>query len=836
MQNIGLTTKEAEARQKQFGFNTFVEMRRQSAVGAFFEEFKSPLVIMLVCASLISLFSGSYMSSILIISIIIISSVINFVVSYKSQKSAEKLALQIQPKTTVVRDGKEMDIAVEHIVPGDIVKLEAGNIVPADGKVLIASDFFVNESSLTGESFPIEKTISAEVYLGSGVVTGSATIEVVNTGVQTKFYNIVAMLSKKEQPNEFERGIAKFSVLITRVVLVMTVFVFIINALLKHNVIDSLVFSLALAVGLTPELLPMIIALNVSKASIKMAKMGVIVKKLSAIESFGSMDILCTDKTGTLTEDRIALVRCVDINNVDSDEVFKLAYISSDYHTGTKSPLDEAVVEFKECHDARYTKFDEIPFDFERRRNSVVAEYNENSASDDSADDTNTASSTAVPSNATSMAPKYILISKGAPEQMLEVSTLSEAEKAKAMALFTELAESGYRVLAVASKEIPASQQKSRYSRDDEKDLEFRGFVAFIDPPKQDVKQVLEELVQRGISIKIITGDHGIVAQKVATEVGFTSIKMLESADIDKLSDAELALKAEDTNIFARVTPEQKNRIIEALKSRDHVVGYMGDGINDAPSLRTADVGISVSNAVDVAKEAADIILVNKSLEQLIDGVVEGRRTFANTTKYINMAISSNFGNMFSMTGASIFLPFLPMLPAQLLLNNLLYESSQFALTFDNVDEEVLNRPKPWDLEFIKKFMVVFGTISSVFDFVTFFILYKVFSQTESSFQTGWFIESFATQMLVIFIIRTQKSIFKAKWAHPAVTCASVGAVALAWYIALTGVGVLFGFTALPLTYVMAIVGIVAVYLVCVEIAKGYFYRYYLGKSATKSS
>ena len=809
----GLTSGEVEARQKQYGLNTFVEMRRQSAVGAFFEEFKSPLVIMLVCASIISFFSGSYVSSILIISIIIISSVINFIVSFKSQKSAEKLALQIQPKTTVIRDGKEIDIAVEHIVPGDIVKLEAGNVVPADGKVLESSDFFLNESSLTGESFPVEKVESSEVYLGSGVVTGSATIEVINTGARTKFYNIVALLSKKEQPNEFERGIKSFSILITRVVIGMTIFVFLINALLKHDVVESLIFSLALAVGLTPELLPMIIALNVSKASIKMAKMGVIVKKLSAIESFGSMDILCTDKTGTLTEDRIALVRCVDINNTDSDEVFKLAYLTSHYHTGTKSPLDEAVVEYRECHDDRYTKFDEIPFDFERRRNSIVVEFSAETGSVLAADN-NTSS-------------KHVLISKGAPEKMLEVTTLGEVEKTKAMALFTELAESGYRVLAVASKEIPTNQRKERYSRDDEKNLEFRGFIAFIDPPKQDVKQVLEELVQRGISIKIVTGDHGIVAQKVATEVGFTSIKMLESAEIDALSDEELAIKAEETNIFARVTPEQKNRIIEALKSRNHVVGYMGDGINDAPSLRTADVGISVNNAVDVAKEAADIILVNKSLEQLIDGVVEGRRTFANTTKYINMAISSNFGNMFSMTGASIFLPFLPMLPVQLLLNNLLYESSQFALTFDNVDEEILNRPKPWDLSFIKKFMVVFGSISSVFDFLTFYVLYKIFSLTGGSFQTGWFIESFATQTLVIFIIRTQKSIFTAKWAHPVVTLASIGAVVGAWYIALGALGGIFGFTVIPLQYVLAIAGIVAVYLVCVEIAKKYFYQFY---------
>lgn len=804
MQN-GLTTKEAEERLIKYGPNTLVERHHQSAVTTFFQEFKSPLILMLLCASAISFFSGSYISSVLIVIIIIISSIINFIVSYKSQKSAEKLALKIQPKTTAIRDGKEFQIAVEYLVPGDLVKIEAGNIIPADGKVLRASDFFVNESSLTGESFPIEKPNNSEVFLGSGVVTGSSLVEVMKTGATTKFYNIVSLLSKKEQPNEFERGIKNFSLLITRVVIVMVVFVFLINALLKHDIIESLIFSLALAVGLTPELLPMIIALNVSKASIKMSKMGVIVKKLSAIESFGSMDILCTDKTGTLTEDRIALVRCVDIDNIESDEVFKLAYVTSNFHTGTKSPLDEAIIQYRELHDDQYIKFDEIPFDFERRRNSIVAKY-EN---------------------------RHILISKGAPEQMLDVSNLNHVQKVQAMALFTELATSGYRVLAVATREI--AEQKEKYTRHDEKNLEFKGFIAFIDPPKQDVKEVLDELVQRGISIKIITGDHGIIAEKVATEVGFKLIKMLESSEIDNLSDTELALKAEKTNIFARVTPVQKNRIIEALKSRGHVVGYLGDGINDAPSLRTADVGISVNNAVDVAKEAADIILVNKSLKQLINGVVEGRKTFANTIKYITMAISSNFGNMFSMTAASIFLPFLPMLPAQLLLNNLLYESSQFALTFDNVDEEVLNKPKPWDLYFIKKFMLVFGSISSVFDFVTFFVLYKLFSLTESSFQTGWFIESFATQTLVIFIIRTQKNIFKGKWAHPLVIIASIGAVIVAWYIALTHIGNIFGFTTIPYMYVIAITLIVLIYLIAVEIAKKYFYKYHQIKSVAKA-
>lgn len=801
----GLSTTEAAARLKLYGLNALVERHHQSAFRTFLEEFKSPLIIMLLVASLISFFSGSYISSVLIISIVVISSIINFSVSYKSQKAAEKLAHQIQPQARAIRDNKETLVAIEHIVPGDVVILEAGNIVPADGTVLEGNDFFVNESSLTGESFPQEKSIKDEVFLGSGVVTGRAYVEVVATGAKTRFYNIVALLSKKESPNEFERGIKDFSLLITRIVIAMTVFVFLVNAILKHNIVESLIFSLALAVGLTPELLPMIIALNVSKASLRMAKHGVIVKKLSAIESFGSMDVLCTDKTGTLTEDRITLVKCVDIEGNSSNDVFQAAYITSTFHTGTKSPLDDAIVQYKDIPVEECVKVDEIPFDFERRRNSIVAE----------------------------ISGKRMLISKGAPEQLIEVTNLSEGERARALALFKDLSSSGYRVLGIGTKEM--SEQKTVYTRDDEKDLNFKGFVAFIDPPKQGVKEVLEELVQRGITVKVITGDNAIIAEKVAREVGFQFIQILESKEIDGLSDSELSARAEATNIFARVTPAQKDRIIEILKSNGHVVGYLGDGINDAPSLRAADVGISVNNATDVAKESADIILVEKSLEQLVDGVVEGRRTFANTVKYISMGISSNFGNMFSMTGASLFLPFLPMLPAQLLLNNLLYESSQFALVFDNVDDDVLNRPKPWDIQFIKRFMVVFGTISSVFDFVTFFVLYKIFDLTHASFQTGWFIESFATQILVIFIIRTERSIFKGKWAHPLVTCVSLFTVVFAWYIALSSLGTIFGFTTIPFTYVAYISGIVLLYLITAEISKKYFYRYY-SKTRVKSA
>ena len=527
-----------------------------------------------------------------------------------------------------------------------------------------------------------------------------------------------------------------------------------------------------------------------------MSHHGVIVKKLSAVENFGSMDVLCTDKTGTLTEDKITLVKYIDLEGKDSLEVLKYAYISSTFNTGVKSPLDDAIAVYKEFDISLYKKIDEMPFDFERRRDSIIVEY-EN---------------------------KQIIVVKGAPEQIFPVSNLSAKDIEQAEKIFDSLSLDGYRVLAIATKNLAVS---NKYSVKDESNLDFQGFVAFIDPPKKGVKKVLDELESLGINIKIITGDHLLVAEKIAKEVGLPNLKSLNSEDIEKLSDNELAEVSEKVNIFARVTPAQKNRIIKALQSKDHVVGYMGDGINDAPALRTADVGISVDNAVDVAKESADIILLSKSFRELIDGVTEGRRTFANTNKYISMAISSNFGNMFSMTGASFLLPFLPMLPVQILLNNLLYEGSQFAITFDTVEKSILARPNPWNINFIKKFMYVFGGISSLFDFLTFFVLYKVLMLSGASFQTGWFIESFATQALVIFLIRSRKFVFKAISPHPLVICATLSAVILAWTIALTSFGKLFGFTPLSCLTVLFILAIVVTYLIIVEIAKKIFFKFF---------
>jgi Mg2+-importing ATPase len=792
---LGLSYTEAKEKLSRDGYNRVVEQEQQSALRTFLAEFKSPLVLLLLGAASISFISGSYTSATLIIVIIIISSVIDFWISHKSERAAQALAEKIAQHATVVREGRELEIPVEYIVPGDIVVLEAGSLVPADGIVVDGTDVFINESSLTGESLPAEKVIGATVYLGSGVVTGHAYIEVTATGKKTKFYEIVALLASRERPSSFEAGIKTFSFLVAKIALIMAFVVFGVNAVLNHGVLESLIFALAIAVGVTPELLPMIIAFNLSRASIRMAENGVIVKRLSAIENFGSIDILCTDKTGTLTEDKIAVVKYLDIHGNESLDVLKFAYLTSAFHSGVRNPLNEAIVTYRDFDLSPYKKVEEVPFDFERRRDSIVVSYDNG----------------------------HTLIAKGAPEHVFPVTTLSALEQEKAKTLFTNLSAEGYRVLAVASKRCV--ECKSAYGREDERDLVFAGFIAFIDPPKEGVKPILDELKARGIAIKIITGDHPLVAERVAKDVGLVLTGTLTAEEVDLLTDEALQERALRTSIFARVTPVQKNRIISALQAKGHVVGYMGDGINDAPALRSADVGISVSNAVDVAREAADIILTTKSLKQLVDGVTEGRRTFANTTKYITMAVSSNFGNMFSMVGASIFLPFLPMLPAQVLLNNLLYESSQFSLGFDRVEESILNKPNPWNIGFIKKFMVVFGSVSSIFDFLTFFLLYKVFELSGAGFQTGWFIESFATQVLVIFIIRSHKSIFAAIRPRAIVMVTALAALLGAWTIALSGIGSIFGFTPLPLPLILVISGIVVIYLFVVEIVKYFFYR-----------
>ncbi len=792
---LGLSASEAKNREKKFGLNSVASERKTPGVLLFLTEFKNPLIIVLLVAAVLSFLTKSNIDGILIIFIVLASSVINFVSTYRSNKAVEMLLKKVRLVTTVYRDGVQKKIPAENLVVGDVVVLEAGCMLPADGVVLEAKDFFLNESSLTGESLPTEKHEKDEVFLGTGVVTGTANIEITKIGKDTKYFKIISLMEKKSEPSEFEVGIKNFSIFITKIVIGMAVLVFVINAFMKGSILEAVLFSAALAVGITPELLPIIISFNTSRASIRMSKKGVIVKTLEAVQNFGSMDVLCTDKTGTLTEDKIALVKYLDVNGVDSLDVLELAYLTSSFHTGKRGPLDEAIRARKDFDIELYKKIDEIPFDFERRRDSVVVEK----------------------------AGKLILIAKGAPENVFTACSIDQEEKNKIQQLFEKLSADGYRVLGVSTKIL--TEKKDIYERDEEHDMVFAGFIAFIDPPKPDIKVVLEEIVRRGISVKVITGDHLLVAEKVAREVGFKNIISIDGSVLEKMSDDELSARLEETNIFARVVPEQKNRIISLLRKQGHVVGYMGDGINDAPALKTADIGISVSNAVDVAKESADIVLSHKSLSELIDGVLEGRRTFTNTIKYITMAVSSNFGNMFSMTGASLLFKFLPMLPAQVLLTNLLYETSQFSLPFDTVEDEILNKPQPWNISFIKRFMVVFGLASSIFDFITFYVLFHFFHLSDGSFQTGWFLQSFATQTLVVFIIRSPKSFWNSLPTHPAVKIAAWGAVVIAWGIALSFVGKLFGFVPLSLPIIVAISVVVLIYLIVIEIVKKRFYK-----------
>ncbi len=800
-----LSHTEAKKLLRKYGPNEIVYKKQLSIVVNFLLLFKNPLIFILIFAALISGSFGARLDPLLIISIVIMSVTLDFINTYKSQKAAEALKERVKITATVVRDNRLHELPLATIVPGDVVSLSPGDLLPADGKIIQAKDFFVNESVLTGESFPIEKEPGSDSYMGSSVVTGNALMIISSTGRNTKFGKIADMIVKKEEPTDFDRGIKDFSYLIMKITFALVIFVFLVNTLGRHSILESFLFAAALAVGLTPELLPMIIALNLSRGSMIMSKEGVIVKKLSAIQSFGGMDILCTDKTGTLTEDKIVLVKYSDGFGKESEDVFFYAYINSLYQSGFANPLNDAVIKFKEIDRRDYTKIDEIPFDYNRKRNSIVAEGNGH----------------------------RFLISKGAPEEILNICTdfwksdkkADASSKKEVHEEYERLSRDGFRVLGVAVKKL--TDHKEIYKKDEEERMSFVGFISFLDPPKKTVAETLRKLEEYGIEIKIVTGDNHLVSSKIANEIGLKIKGILTGQEIDKFSDDELRIKAENTTIFSRVSPDQKVRIIELLKKDKHVVGYLGDGINDAPSLKAADVGISVNNAVDVAKESADLILIHKSLHELVNGVIEGRKTFANTLKYLMMTLSSNFGNMFSMAGASLFIPFLPMLPVQILLNNLLYDSSQFVIPYDYVDDEDIKKPKKWDIGFIKKFMIIFGPASSFFDLITFIILLSVFHLMDANFQTGWFLESLATQTLVVHIIRSKKIPFIQSKPSKVLLISTLSAVVIGWLLCVTPVGSIFKFHFLKAGPLLAIVAIVVAYLISVELIKRAFYKKY---------
>lgn len=803
MELQGLTTKQSLEQFEKFGSNEIVQKKKLSAVIDFLSRFKNPMLLILIVCAFISGILGEVGTASIILFIVIISVVIDFVNTNKSQKAADDLKKRVMITTDILRDGKECELPFSQVVPGDIIVLHPGDIIPADGEVQNTKDLFVNESQLTGESFPVEKGDGASVYMGSSVNTGMALLVVKLTGKKTKFSHIAESLIKPEAPTEFDRGIQEFSMLVMKMTIVLVMFVFLFGIFLKREMFESFLFAVALAVGFTPELLPMIIALNLSKGSLSMAKRGVIVKKLSAIQNFGNMDILCTDKTGTLTEDKISVIKYVDGEGKDSEKVLLAAYINSVLSNSFKSPLDNAIKDFKVLDISTCIKLDEIPFDYSRRRESVSV----------CIDGVNS------------------LIIKGAPEQVIEVCTcyskdgniFTDSMRETSMNQYKTLSKDGFRVIGVAQKTTAIN--KKTCCKEDEEFMTFLGFVAFFDPPKNGVTEILGAMEKYGVEIKILTGDNELVTSKIAKEIKLPVKGILLGTDLKHLTDDQLKAKVEGTTIFARVSPDQKERIIKALKSLKHVVGYLGDGINDAPPLKTADVGISVNNAVDVAKDSADLILIKKSLGDMIEGIMEGRRTFANTLKYLMMDLSSNFGNMFSMAGLSAFLPFLPMTAPQILLNNLLYDSSQLAIPTDNVDKSYMIKPRKFKIDFIKKFMFVFGPLSSVFDFTTFFVLMYAYNLQGSSFQTGWFLESLITQTFVIYIIRTKKIPFLQSRPSLSLFISTISAVLISWFIVYSPLNKLFGFTPLAIMPLISIIIIMLTYLVSVEFAKRWFYK-----------
>ncbi|MCW3996000.1 MAG: magnesium-translocating P-type ATPase [Candidatus Bathyarchaeota archaeon] len=833
----GLTSKEADKRLELYGRNEIARKKKRAAIFNFLSRLKSPLVIILMIAGGVSAALGSYASTIVIYIMVFLSVSLAYYQENNASKAAELLREKVATSATVLRDNKKQEIKLHDIVPGDIIYLSAGDITPADARVIEAKDLFVNQSSLTGESFPVEKTpnpIKAKgssiaewtnyLFMGTSIVSGTATAVVVKTGSLTEYGKIALKLVEKAPETEFEAGIKKFGFLIMQVTFLLVIFVFMIQSLLHpdaNGILQALLFAVALAVGLTPELLPMIITINLSKGAQAMSKKGVIVKRLSSIETFGSMNVLCTDKTGTLTENQIKLIFHIDMNGKDDQKVLLYSYLNSRLQTGLKSPLDEAILKHEELDIALFSKIDEVPFDFVRRRVSVVVEKER----------------------------QRFFIAKGAPEEIFKVcsyyelddviSDLSEETRKRIEQKYLDLSAEGLRVLGVAYKKL--KEEKATCSVNDENDMVFLGFVAFLDPPKETAKQSIELLNKAGVELKILTGDNELVTRKVCSELAFEVKAVVLGSEITKMSDEALSAVVEEANVFARVTPAQKDRIISLLKSNGHVVGFMGDGINDAPSLKTSDVGISVNNAVDVAKESADIILLKNDLTVLGEGVLEGRKTFGNTMKYIMMGVSSNFGNMFSAAGGSIFLPFLPMLPIQILLNNLLYDTSQTVMTTDNVDAEYIRKPKRWDISFIRRFMVTIGPVSSLFDYATFFTMIFIFgtplgltaagvpiatAAQQAQFQTAWFVESLSSQTLVVLIIRTRQVPFWKSKPSKYLAAMLLFVIGFAMVVPYTPLGDFFGFEPPPPAFYLVLAGILGTYALLAEAVKRWFYKH----------
>ncbi|PYJ71969.1 MAG: magnesium-translocating P-type ATPase [Verrucomicrobia bacterium] len=811
----GLSSEEARQRLARYGSNLLEPQKRSDVLTLLLAQFKSPLILLLLFATGLSFFLHDPVNALIILTIVLVSGLLGFWQEHSATNAVEQLLAMVQIKATVLRDGRPYEIPVEEIVPGDIVILNAGDIVPGDCLVDESKDLFVDEATLTGETYPVEKSVGVlapetplgqrtnALWMGTHVVSGSAKALVITTGKQTEFGKVSERLRLRPQETDFERGIRRFGYFLMEVTLVLVMAIFAINVYLARPILDSFLFSLALAVGLTPQLLPAIISINLAHGAKRMAQARVIVKRLASIENFGSMNVICSDKTGTLTEGSVRLQSALDVTGASSDKVLLHAYLNAFYETGFTNPIDAAIRAQCQFDLSGYRKADEIPYDFLRRRLSVLVAH----------DDT------------------HLMVTKGALQNVLAVCSAAETGAGTLVDIavvqvqiqqhFEEFSNKGFRTLGVAYKNMGSA---SLMSKVDEAGMTFLGFLVLFDPPKPKIIETIASLKNLGVALKIITGDNHLVAANVSQQMGLSSTKILTGPDLRRLSDGALLKHLVDVDVFAEIEPNQKERIILALKTAGNVVGYMGDGINDASTLHAADVGISVESAVDVAKEAADIVLLEKDLGVLVQGVREGRTTFANTLKYVFMATSANFGNMFSMAGVSLYLPFLPLLPKQILLTNLMTDFPEMTIATDRVDSEMVDHPRRWDIKAIRKFMITFGLLSSVFDYLTFAALLIMLHATQDQFRTGWFLESVISASLIVLVIRSRKPSFKSR-PSKYLLMATLLTVIVTVVVPFTPLGEIFGFSRLPISFLLLIVVIVMLYIIAAEMVKTVFYK-----------
>jgi Mg2+-importing ATPase len=811
----GLSASEADLRLQQYGLNALQVKSRSSTFILFLGQFKSPITLLLIAAALLSMALGDFTDATIILIIILVSSFLGFWQEKGAANAVEELLKMVQISCRIVRGGVESEWPLEKVVPGDVIVLSAGDVIPGDSLILDSKELFIDEAAFTGETYPVEKNAavlpvdtplskrSNTLFMGSHVISGRARTLVIRTGKKTEFGKISDRLRIRPSETDFERGIRRFGYMLMEITLVLVIIIFAINVVLHKPALDSFLFSLALAVGLTPQLLPAIITVNLATGARAMAKKKVIVKRLSSIENFGSMNILCSDKTGTITEGKVTIKDALDINGNHSDKTLRFAGLNASLQQGFRNPIDEAICAIYQASPKIFTVQCEIPYDFIRKRLTVqVKNEKENFA-----------------------------ITKGALNSILEICDMAETEKGELIPIadkrtaildqYRQLSTAGYRVLGICYKN---TTNEHDFTREEENQMIFLGFITLFDPPKKDAQETIQILKDLGVILKLITGDNALVADSIARQIGVSNPVILTGAQIRQMSDGALMQQGVKADIFAEVEPNQKERIILCLKKAGNVVGFMGDGINDAPALHTADVGISVDSAVDVAKEAADIVLLDKDLAVLSEGIMIGRKTFTNTMKYIFMATSANFGNMFSMAGASLFLSFLPLLPKQILLTNLLTDFPEMAIATDRVDAASINKPHRWDLRFIKRFMLIFGLLSSVFDYLTFGVLLLIMKGDEKLFQTGWFVESVISATLIVLVVRTRVPFLKSlPGKYLSIATGLIVLVVLA--LPFTPLAGPFGFVRLPLQFYGWMLIIVAAYIGSAEILKHWFYR-----------